>query len=67
MPVEVKNGVVSFDNVTPEEMERLRAAVRMLIDLLLETAPFRDQKKSQTEAECEPATEPQPAHLSLEP
>ena len=66
MPVEVKNGVVAFDDATPEEMKRLRAAVRILRDWLLERAALRDQEESQTEAECEPVTESQPAQLSLE-
>jgi hypothetical protein len=65
VPVELKNGVVVFDDATPEEMERLRAAVRMMIDWL-EKAALRDQDETQAEAECEPATEPQPAQLSFE-
>ena len=53
MPIEVKNGVVVLDDATPEEMERLRAAVRILIDYLLESAALRDQAETQTEAEAE--------------
>ena len=66
MPVEVKNGVVVLDDATPQEMERLRAAVRILINYWLETAALRDQAETQTEAEDEPATEPQTVPLRLD-
>ena len=66
MPVEVKNGVVVLDDATPQEMERLRAAVRILINYWLETAALRDQAETQTEAENEPATEPQTVPLRLD-
>jgi hypothetical protein len=56
---------VVFDDATPEEMERLRTVVRMMIDWL-EKAALRDQDETQTEAECEPAAKPQPVQLSLE-
>jgi len=66
VPVEVKNGVVVLDDATPQEMERLRAAVRILIEYLLERAPLSDQDETRTEAEDEPATEPQTVPLRLD-
>jgi len=51
---------------SPQEMERLRAAVRILIEYLLERAPLNDQDETRTEAEDEPATEPQTVPLRLD-
>ncbi len=66
MPIEVKNGVVVFDDATPVEIEQLRAAVRILIEYLLERASLNDDNETQTEAEDEPDAEPQTVQLRLE-
>ena len=68
MVTEVESGVVAFDDLTPEQRERLRAAVRILIDYLLEQASLNDEE-DETQAEkvdSEASAEPQPVQLPME-
>jgi hypothetical protein len=63
---EVESGIVALEELTPEQKERLRAAVRILIDYLLERASLNRQNQTQTEAGRELAAEPQAVQLCLE-
>jgi hypothetical protein len=63
---QVESSIVALEELTLEQRERLRAAVRILIDYLLETASLNEQNQTQTEAESELATEPQAVQLCLE-
>jgi hypothetical protein len=66
MVTEVESSTVALEDLTPEQRERLRAAVRILIDYLLETAVLNGQDETQTEAASEPVTEPQTVQSRLE-
>jgi hypothetical protein len=56
---EVESGVVALEELTPKDRERLRAAVRILIDYLLEQAALNDHSETQAEADSELVAEPQ--------
>jgi hypothetical protein len=56
-----------LEDLTPEEIGRLRAAVRILIEYLLERASLNDDEDdTQAEEDTEPSVEPQPVQLPLE-
>jgi hypothetical protein len=63
---QVESGLVALEDLTPEQRERLRAAVRILIDYLLDRASLKDENETQTEAKDEPDAEPQTVQLPLE-
>jgi hypothetical protein len=63
---QVESGVVALEDLTPEQRERLRAAVRILIDYLLDRASLKDENETQTEAKDGPEAEPQTVQLPLQ-
>ena len=65
---EAESGVLALEDLTPEQRERLRAAVRILIEYLLETAPLNDEEEDETQAEEDSAlaADPQPVQSRLE-
>jgi hypothetical protein len=67
VPIEVKNGVVVLDDLTPEENVRLKAARSILVDWLVEIAALNNEEdETQVEEDSEPTPEPQPVPLRLE-
>ena len=67
MVTEVESDLVAFEDLTPEQKERLKAAVRLLVDYLLEQASLNDEEAEiQAEVDREPTREPQPVPLRLE-
>ena len=65
MVTQVESDVVALEDLTPEQRERLRAAVRILIDYLLDRASLKDENETQTEAKDEPDAEVQAVQLPL--
>jgi hypothetical protein len=64
---QVESGVVAIKDLTPEQSERLRAAVRILIEYLLEKASFNNNEdETQAEANTVPSFEPQLMQLCLD-
>jgi hypothetical protein len=67
MVTEVESRMLALEELTPEQKERLRAAaVRILIDYLLEQAALNRQHETQTEADSELVAEPQTVQSRLE-
>jgi hypothetical protein len=65
---EVESGGVALEDLTSEQRERLRAAVRILLDYVLEQVSLKDEEdETQAEADGVPSPEPQPVPLRLEP
>jgi hypothetical protein len=64
---QVESGVVALEDLTPEQRERLRAAVRILIDYLLDRVSLKDKNETQTEAKDEPDAEAPTVQLPLDP
>lgn len=60
-----KERVQLSDELTPEEMERLKTAVRMLVNYLLDNAPRNCENEKQTNDERVQATTPQAEQLRL--
>jgi hypothetical protein len=64
---EVENVTLALEDLTPEQKERLRAAVRILIDWLLEQASLNNEEdETQAEMDGVPISEPQPVPLRLD-
>jgi hypothetical protein len=64
---EAESGVVALEDLTPEQRERLRAAVRILIEYLLERASLNDEEDdTQAEEDNASPAEPQPVQLPVE-
>jgi hypothetical protein len=64
---EAESGVLALEDLTPEQRERLRAAVSTLIEYLLERASLNNEEDdTQAEVDTEPPVEPQPVQLRLE-
>ena len=63
---EDESGAAALQNLTPVQQERLRAAVRLWIQYLLDNAPLNRQNEKQTDEECVVATELPGVQLHLE-
>jgi hypothetical protein len=61
------SGTLALEELTPEQRERLRAAVRILIDYLLEQASLNSEEdETQAEVDNVIPPEPQPVPSRLE-
>jgi hypothetical protein len=63
---EGESGKAALQNLTPEQKERLRVAVRLMMDFLLDNAALNRQNETRTKAMSVQATEPREVQLRLE-
>ena len=63
---DVKAASIDYDQLTPVQRERVHAAVRLMLDYLLDKAPFNRENGRRETGECQKATPPEePVQLRL--